>query len=123
METKKLCEAVEIIPPGEAKRRWVLCETYRCAGGSHHHCGKVRLSESPLYLHFGWRRIKGGLVRHVGIFRLDLHGLLRAGYIRHDKPDGHGASVWLKIFRADDGKFYVNTKAGQPALYFAADIP
>ena len=122
-ETHTLCEVVQTIPPGAANRCWKLRADYPCAGGSHHHSKGVKLSESPLYLNLNWRRNRGGSVRHVGVFRLDLNKLLRDGYIRFEKTDGPAASVRLRIFRADDGKFFVQTKAAGPALYFAADIP
>jgi len=123
MENQNLCEVVQDIPPGVVPRRWNQRADYRCAGGSHWHSRGVRLSESPLYLELNWHKTAADPVQRVGFFRLDLNGLLRNGYIRLDKPDRHGAAcVRLRVFRADDGSFYVQTKQGKPKLFIAADL-
>lgn len=59
MENHNLCEAVQEIPPGAARRCWTLRADYRCAGGSHHHA-IVHLSECPLYLEVNWKRARNG---------------------------------------------------------------
>lgn len=121
MEKQNFCEAVHEIPRGAARRRWTLRADYRCAGGSHHHAKGVKLSESPLYLDLNWKRTRIGSVRRLGIFRLDLNGLLRDGFIRPESEGSYCSDVRLKIFRADDGCFYVQTRQGEPKLFIAAD--
>ena len=49
MENHGLCEVVQDIPPGVARRRWTL----RADNHGHHH-NRVRLSECPLYLELRW---------------------------------------------------------------------
>src|SRR6266436_6729575 len=101
MENHNLCKVVQDIPPNAAKRRWTLR-----ADNHGHHNSIVQLSESPLYLHLHWRPTAVDSVRRVGVFRLDLTGLLRDGYIRPEPADSHGPDVRLRIIRADDGSFY-----------------
>jgi 5-methylcytosine-specific restriction endonuclease McrA len=120
MENQNLCEAVQNIPTGAAERHWTLHTYYRCAGGSHWHA-KLKLSESPLYLELHWRRDRFGSVRRLGVFRLDLNGLLRDGFIRSEKSGENDPCVRLRVFRADDGIFYVQTKQRGPKRFLADD--
>jgi hypothetical protein len=122
MGNNNLCEVVQDIPPGAAARHWVLRADYRCAGGSHHHAKGVKLSECPLYLELHWKRTRTGSIRRLGIFRLDLNGLLRGGYIRPESESPQCPEVRLRIFRADDGRFFVQTRHSEPELFFAADV-
>lgn len=114
MENHNLCEAVRDIPPGAARRCWTL----RADNHGHHH-GRVRLSECPLYLELQWRPTAEDTVQRVGVFRLDLTGLLRGGFIRPDPADSHGPDARLRIVRADDGNFYVQTNERGPRLLLA----
>jgi len=115
-----LCEIVQDIPPGAAERHWTLHTYYRCPGGSHWHA-KVKLSESPLYLELHRRLNRFGSLRRIGIFRLDLNELLRDGFIQSEKSNKKSPCVRLRIFRADDGIFYVQTKQSGPKLFLADD--
>ena len=111
MRNAVLCEP--IAPPSadvQWQRRWTLREDNH----AHHHC-RVRVSESPLYLCLSSRRSKAAPKLHVGWFRLDLAGLLRAGYVRHDPIDLNGSDLRLRIVHADDG-FYVQWRRDQPRL-------
>ena len=61
-----------------------------------------------------------------------MNGLLRDGSIRHDPEGLNGTNVRLRVFRDDDGNFYVKTNQGTglslangniaPATPLAADI-
>src|SRR5436190_15160323 len=104
MENHALCEVVQDIPRGAAHRRWTL----RADNHGHYH-NIVTLSECPLYLKLHWRPTAADVVRPVGVFRLDLTGLLRDGYIRHEPAGSHGSDVRLRVVRDDDGSFYVQT--------------
>jgi hypothetical protein len=111
MEKQNLCNVVRDIPRGTARRRWTLRADYF----GHHHA-IVHLSESPLYLELLWRQSAGSQVRRVGIFCLDLSGLLRDGYIRPEAVDSQHGEVRLRIFRDNDGCFYVQKNQRSPRL-------
>jgi len=118
MPNQHLCEPVLDIPPGVKLHIWKPRADHRSAGGSHWHA-KVKLSEHPYYLELYWRRTDTDLAdpKPIGVFRLDLNGLLRNGYIRLDKSGQDGtSSVRLRFYRADDGSIYVQTKQGKPKL-------
>jgi hypothetical protein len=91
-------------------RRWTLREDNH----SHHH-GVVNLSESPLCLEL-WCRESAAKEPHlVGIFQLDLEGLLDRGLIRRE-PSGRPGNVRLRIFKADDEHFYIQTNENSPRI-------
>jgi hypothetical protein len=104
---------------------WKPRASYRCPGGSHWHA-KVKLSEHPYYLELYWRPTDIGSEQPqlLGMFRLDLNGLRRGGYIRLDKADKNGsACVRIRVFRADDdGRFYLQTKESNPKYFIAAGV-
>ncbi|MGH9896809.1 MAG: hypothetical protein ACREA0_33380 [bacterium] len=100
-----LCE------PVAASRQWTL----RDDNQGHHH-GVVRLSESPLYLALSWKETAADPEQPVGVFRLDLRGLLEAGYIRHDPVGSSGDDVRLRVVRRADGTFWIQAKDAGPAL-------
>jgi hypothetical protein len=110
-ETRPLCETVAETPRGARVRRWTLREDNQ----AHFH-GVVHLTESPLYLELSWRRNVVGQVKCVGLFRLDLHGLLKRGYIRHDPVDSDGSELRLRTVRAADGLFYIQARHDGPRL-------
>ena len=105
-----LCEFVQDSPRGEGLRRWNLRAEYQ---GGHHHA-KVPLSDHPLYLELSWHLAKNDQVHRVGVFRFDLIGLLRDGYIRRDPMDSLDDFVRLRIVRDSDGSFYVQTNQRGP---------
>src|SRR5262245_18872501 len=101
-ENTDLCTVVDIVPVVASHRRWTL----RVDNHAHHHC-VVRLGESPLYLELSWRATKTAPVKPVGLFRLDLYGLLRNGFVR---PEGHETPpslIRLRIVQAEDKHFYI----------------
>lgn len=110
-ETRPLCETVAETPRGARVRRWTLREDNQ----AHFH-GVVHLTESPLYLELSWRPNVVGQVKCVGLFRLDLHGLLKRGYIRHDPVDSDGSELRLRTVRAADGLFYIQARHDGPRL-------
>jgi|SRR5579862_6459047 len=101
-------------PPGSHVRKWIL----RHDNDGHHH-GIVRLSESPLYLFLSWRETAAHSPRRVGAFRLNLPELVLGGYVRTEPADSSGPSIRLRIVRADDGRFYVQTNDGGPRVLLA----
>ena len=110
-QTRYLCESVAKVPPGVKVRSWTLREDNH----AHFH-GVVRLMESPLYLELSWRPSAIGQVRRVGLFRLDLAGLLRGGYIRRDPMDSNGPELRLRTVRAADGLFYIQARHDGPRI-------
>ena len=115
MENQNLCELVQDIPPGVKLHIWKPRANHRSAGGSHWHA-KVKLSERPYYLELYWRKTADDPVQRIGVFRLNLIGLLRDGYIRPESKDSKSSDVRLRFFRSDDGNVYVQTKQGKPKL-------
>src|SRR5258706_15898821 len=110
MTKLKLVELVSAVPHGFRIRKW----TYRDDERQNYH-GVVQLSESPLHLGLSWRQTKTDPVQPIGIFRLDLKGLLRGNYIRTEPKDSYEADscdVRLRIVR-EDCRFYIRVnKAG-----------
>src|SRR5687768_10211481 len=104
MSSAKLCERVE------PSRQWIL----RYDNKRHHH-GIVRLSESPLYLALSWKATTTASVRPVGLFRLDLRGLLAEGYIRYEPEGMKGENVRLRVVGREDGAFCLQVNAKGPA--------
>jgi hypothetical protein len=88
--------------PSRGGRRW--CGTdekgrFRCNG-------VVRLLESPLQIRLRWRRSPGSPTKLVGHYRLDLHALLKHGYIRNDTQAGE---VRLQ-FVHDGNSIYIQSR-------------
>jgi hypothetical protein len=73
---------------------------------------RVRVVETPLFLHLSWRRDRKSPPVHVADLRLDLPGLLAGGYVREDGP-GH---VRLRFFHEDDGTICIQTRSSEPRL-------
>ena len=111
MQNINLCQRVDHIPDGAISRKWVLND----ATNSNYH-GVVNLGESPLHLHLSWRRSARDPIQFVGIFRMDLPGLLQQGYVRPEPKDGYGPEIRLRIVRARDGDFYIQVKQDGPQL-------
>jgi hypothetical protein len=110
-QTRHLCEIVPTVPKGVNVRSWTLREDNH----AHFH-GVVRVTESPLYLALSWRPNAIGRVRQVGLFKLDLCGLLQGGYIRHDPVDSAGPELRLRTVRAVDGLFYIQARHNGPRI-------
>ena len=94
------------IPPGASYRRWTL-------KGKHHH-GKVRLSESLLYLDLNCHDTATDSPRHVGVYPLPLRELLADKNIRHDPVKSEGDIVRLRIVREANDEFFVQAKKSGP---------
>ena len=106
-----LCQRVDHAPVGKKIRKWVLND----ATNSNFH-NVVNLNESPLYLHFSWRRSARDPIQFVGIFRLDLPRLLQHGYVRPEPKDSYGPEIRLRIVRVRDGDFYIQVNQDGPRL-------
>ena len=73
---------------------------------------RVRIVETPLFLHLSWRKDRTAQPVPVANLKLDLTGLLAGHYIRKD-GDGHAR---LRFFHDDDGSICIQTKSGEPRL-------
>lgn len=112
--TSFLVETAEGVPPGAKVRTWTLRED----NNAHFH-GVVRFSESPLYLELSWRPSAMGQVTRVGLFKLNLHGLLEGRYVRHNPVGSNGPELRLRIVRAADGLFYIQARRDSPRIELA----
>jgi hypothetical protein len=117
MGNKYLCELVQDVPPGSKLHIWKKprADHNSSAEGSDWHA-KVRISDRPYYLDLYWRKTANDPAVRVGVFCLDLPGLLREGYIRRDSED---SDIRLRFFRANNGNVYVQTKQHKPELFIA----
>ncbi len=113
LEDAKLCARLTQTPAGAAIRRWTLNDDR----GEHH--GVVDSAESPLVLDLRWRRSSGAATSQVGVFRLDLRGLLKTGCIRTEPTQGVG-KVRLRIAKRMDGAFWVQARNGGPSVALKA---
>ncbi len=105
----ELCAPADHVPTGASHRNWTL----RVDNHAHHH-SVVHLGDSPLYLDLSWRATRSAPVNRVGLFRLDLHGLLQNGFVRRER--GTGSGVRLRILRDEHGHFYVQVNEDGPRL-------
>ena len=110
-QTSPLCQAMTRVPPGVRVRSWTL----RQDDHAHFH-NMVSLRESPLYLELSWRPSVSGRARRVGLFKLNLAGLLQGQYIRHDPVGSDGVYLRLRVVRADDGLFYIQARGDGPRI-------
>jgi hypothetical protein len=85
-----IVKRVDNIPPGAYVAAWNLNQRTR----TDHH-GAVPRSRTPLYLNLGVRK-DAGPPDPVGMYRLDLTALLRAGFIRTD-PAGDPRSSMVRV--------------------------
>ena len=111
-----LCIAVSAAPTGVRTRSWTLNES---DGAEYKNV--VDLSESPLYLELSWRPSAAEPRTRVGLFRLDLAGLLRGGYIRHEPVGAAGSALRVRIIHSADGRFYLQTRADERTAELAGN--
>lgn len=113
MLNNELCERIQTVPLGVKVRKWTL----RDDNNSHYH-SVVSLSDSPLYLELSWRLTAADPIQRVGLFRLNLPGLLQGGFIRHEPVDSLGSGIRFRIVR-DGGHFYVQVNQDGPRILMA----
>lgn len=76
--------------------------------------GAITLIESPLSLRLSWRKGQRDPAYLIGIFDLDLQGLLRAGYIRLESKSEK--EVRLRFYHGLDNVIYIQVNLKKPAL-------
>ena len=104
-----LCEKVSEVPTDAKPRKWTLRE-----GNNAHHHGIVSVNESPLYLQLLVRATAKSQPKSVGLFKLDLRGLLKQRYIRYEPAYSTSPDVRLRIVRAFNGAFYIQVNDDSP---------
>jgi hypothetical protein len=113
-QSDQLVRRIDSAPAGVKPRRCTL----RDDNAQHYH-RPMRLIESPVYIELAWRANAKSPVYSIGLFRLDLRGLLSAGYIRPEEPNSED-EVRVRFYRATDGVIYLQTK--QRALRLAVAL-
>lgn len=112
--SNELVRRVESAPAGVRPLRFTL----RDDNAQHYH-RRMLIIQSPVYVKLAWRATAMSQVHSLGVFRLDLRGLLSAGYIRRERPNWEG-EVRVRFYRANNGVIYLQSKRGSPALAVAA---
>jgi predicted aspartyl protease len=69
-----------------------------------------------MYLGLSWRETDQDAVTRVGLFRLDLPGLLKERYIRWEPKDSSGPEVRVRVIRTGDGHFYLQVNQDGPRV-------
>ena len=72
-----------------------------------HHFGRVRLIESPLTILLHWKESGDAPARLIGAFRLDLVGLLKAGFVQ--RANGHPGEIVLRFQHTERGDIQIST--------------
>ena len=75
----------------------------------------MRTGDSPVFVSLAWRADAQSQIHDLGVWRLDLPALLEAGYIRPERA-GSDAEVRVRVYRADDGLIYLQSKRDAPGL-------
>jgi hypothetical protein len=75
--------------------------------------------ESPMDVALTWRTEKNAPPSSIGVYRLDLEELLKAGYIRADKSDGRDGFRIMFVY-ARNGCIYLQRDPDSPRLVVGA---
>ncbi|MEX2491198.1 MAG: hypothetical protein WD425_05495 [Nitrospirales bacterium] len=94
--------------------------TLRQDDNGHYH-RKVRLTTEPYLVRLSWRASKDSSIQPVGLYELDLHGLLDAGYIRYDPKGGISPHVRIRVVKEGE-KFFMQTDSAGPAIEFPREF-
>ncbi|GEM_PF-774906 len=107
-----LCIAVSSNPAGSRLHEW----TYNDADPKSCCQHPVPLSESPFYLRLLWRTSGEAQVYPVGIFKINLRGLLEAGYVNYDPvKDSTSPNIRLRIVHSE-ARFFIQSDKKGPRL-------
>ena len=109
-QSDELVRRVEAAPAGVKLRRFTL----RDDNAQHYH-RKMGIIESHVYVQLAWRANAKSQIHSLGVFLLDLRGLLSAGYIRPERPNWED-EVRVRFYHASNGMIYLQVKQGSPAL-------
>ncbi|MFT5683249.1 MAG: hypothetical protein ACI8RZ_004180 [Myxococcota bacterium] len=96
---------------GRRAYRWTL----RQDDNAHHH-RVLHTQKSPYLMNLRWRETKDSPVHEVGLFLLDLNGLLATGYIRGEPAGTSGPEVRVRVVMKGPGAFYLQVRAGERSV-------
>lgn len=108
---RHLAERVDAAPRGVYPRRWVL----RDDNGQHYH-GVLELSPDPVFLQLWWKPDARGREQLVGLYRLNLQGLLEEGFVRAEGDESPPARIRLRFVRGDRSVVSIQSRGDAPAL-------
>jgi len=106
-----LIERLESLPSDAVVRRWVL----RDDNQQHYH-GLIPLGDDPAIIELLWKPDTHSREQLVGVYRLDLAGLLGAGYIRREGDAPEAGSVRVRFHRGERGVVSLQVNSDGPAL-------
>ncbi len=104
-----LASMIAAIPGGVRPTTWTLRRDNR----AHHH-GVVFATGGWVYLDLSWRPSQDKPATRVGLFRLDVRGLLDAGCVRYDPKGVVGPRIRVRIVMRDDDTFVLQVRRGSP---------
>lgn len=78
------------------------------------HHGVVDLHESPLRLRLSWRRSPCDPAQLIGVFDLDLPGLLAGHYVRVEPGTRNG--IRLRFYHGSDDVIYIQANRDGPGM-------
>ena len=106
---------VETLPAGMSHREWTIRDD------NHQHChNKVRLAESPLFLHLSWKETAEHVAQLVGLYRLNLRALLEGQFVRAEDTASPTVEVRLRFVRGEDDGIYIQHHTDGPRLRVGA---
>lgn len=88
--------------------------TMRDDNHAHYH-GVIKKSESPVVISLLWCADAQSRVHAIGVFRLHLEELLKAGFVRSEPAGGNGDEVRVRFHR-QEGLVFLQVRSGTPAL-------
>ena len=101
--------AIRSVPPGARASSWTLRRDNR----AHHH-GVMTWHGGTAYLELAWRSTRGATARPVGMFALDLGGLLAGGFVRYEPAGTVGPRLRVRVVMRDDDSFALEVRPGTP---------
>lgn len=104
-------ERITSAPSGAQVHRWIL----RDDNQQQYH-GRLRLADDPVYLELRWKPTARGEEQLVGVFRLHLHQLASAGYVRPESPVTRDDEILLRFVRGERGVVYIQARYDDPRL-------
>jgi hypothetical protein len=106
-----LVERIEVAPQGVPVRRVVVRDD-----NPQHDQGMFSLDDDPIVVALHWKRTARGEEQLVGLYRLHLHGLLEAGYVRRGRAGDAPTDIHLRFVHGERGVVYLQARSDAPAL-------